>query len=87
MLLGVLWWHRPSTPVLRMFGDNLQRKSQTAKTTQRNPVSGEKDTKDWSIAVTSLTMLFVEGIWKTLGFWTRLVSRCLNYNLIIYLLK
>jgi hypothetical protein len=27
-------------------------------------------TRDWSIAVTSLTMLFVEGIWKTLGLST-----------------
>ena len=31
----------------------------------------EVGTRDWDTAMIGLTMLFVGGIWKTLGLWTR----------------
>jgi hypothetical protein len=30
----------------------------------------EVDSGDWDITETALTMLFVGGMWKTLGLWT-----------------
>ena len=37
----------------------------------RTVTKTELGARDWHIGVTDLTVLFIGGIWNTLGLWTR----------------